>query len=102
MNKALTIDGKEVEFKATARTQRVYNQAFGTTLMGDLNKLATKLEGAEDSDKQLSVCDLTVFENLAWVMAGLPCGGVENWLDQFKVFSIYEILPELVKMIRGD
>ena len=46
--------------------------------------------------------DLEVFENLSYVMAKhadptIP-DAVEDWLDQFNTFSIYEVLPQLIDL----
>ena len=46
--------------------------------------------------------DLEIFENVAYVMAfyadsTIP-GTIDEWLDQFEMFSIYEVLPEILKL----
>lgn len=42
------------------------------------------------------------FENIAWLMAKQANDNVpdepDEWLDQFEMFSIYEILPQLAKL----
>ena len=45
---------------------------------------------------------LEIFENVAYIMAyhadnNIP-PTIEDWLDQFDMFSIYEILPEILKL----
>lgn len=46
--------------------------------------------------------DLEIFENVAYIMAchadpTVP-GTIDEWLDQFEMFSIYEILPEILDL----
>jgi hypothetical protein len=95
MEKLLTIDGKEVGFKATGATVRLYRQKFGKDLLLDMNQL-----NAEYQSEDLSRASLEVFENLAYIMAkqydkDIP-ESPDDWLDEFNMFSIYEIFPELI------
>ena len=51
---------------------------------------------------ELEIEDLEIFENVAYIMAfhadpTIP-GTIEEWLDQFEMFSIYEILPEILEL----
>ena len=46
--------------------------------------------------------DLEIFENVAYIMAlhadpTIP-GTIDEWLDQFEMFSIYQILPEILEL----
>ena len=46
--------------------------------------------------------DLEIFENVAYIMAfhadnSIP-GTIEEWLDQFEMLSIYEIMPQLLEL----
>lgn len=66
----------------------------------EARKESTEDKEAEDLIKveQLSDLDLTIFENLAFVMAkqaGDKSENADEWLDQFDTFDIYEIFPEL-------
>lgn len=135
MTKVLTIDGKEVGFRASALVPRLYRHKMGRDIVRDLNTLCksfTKalkaanavppVEPAADADDetvaqylldleayqeatqdaQLSVLDLEIFEDVAYIMARhydptIP-STPEEWLDGFGVFSIYEILPEILAL----
>lgn len=125
MDKVLIIDGKEVGFKATALTPRLYRHKIGRDIVRDLNQLKHSFkkavesrnlkEPAEDApeddkkayeeamqDAQLSAIDLEIFENVAYIMAlqynsSIPCNP-EEWLEGFSVFSIYEILPDIIQL----
>lgn len=112
MEKILTIDGKKVGFRATALTPRLYRHKVGRDIIRDLNQLrksynkATKLsEDAteeERQDAQLSILDLEIFENVAHIMARQYDPSIpdtpEEWLEDFKLFSIYEILPQILEL----
>ena len=46
--------------------------------------------------------DLEIFENVAYIMAfhadnSIP-GTIDEWLDQFEMFSIYQVLPEILEL----
>lgn len=135
MTKVLTIDGKEVGFRASALVPRLYRHKMGRDIVRDLNALKKSFDKAlkatnavapveppEDADDetvaqylldleayeeatqdaQLSVLDLEIFENVAYIMARhydpkLP-STPEEWLEGFDVFSIYEILPEILAL----
>ena len=112
MVEILNIDGKEVKMRASALIPRIYRFRFGRDMIQDMNSLrkawkkVTELpEDAteeEKEDAQFSVMDLTIFENVAYVMAkhGDPStpDSIDEWMDQFELFSIYEVLPEIMKL----
>ncbi len=43
-----------------------------------------------------------MFENIAYIMAKHADNNIpdnpEDWLDEFNTFSIYQVLPELIKL----
>ena len=125
MDKLLMIDGKEVGFRATALTPRLYRHKIGRDIIRDLNQLkrsyqkaavmrqtahpgenasAEELAAYEEAvqDAQLSIMDLEIFENAAFIMARQYDPTVpdtpEEWLEGFGTFSIYEILPEILQL----
>ena len=99
MEKTLKIDGLEIPFKASGATPRIYRMKFNRDIFADMQTL---MDAISKSGGNLSTANLEVFENIAWVMAyqadkSIP-SDADEWLDQFNVFSIYQILPELVEM----
>ena len=112
MVKTINIDGKEVRMRASALIPRIYRFRFGRDMIQDMNglrkawrKLQELPEDATDEQReeaQFSVMDLTIFENVAYVMAkhGDPSipDDIDEWMDQFELFSIYEVLPEILKL----
>lgn len=110
IEKTVQIGDREVLFATSARTPRLYRQYFGRDVMTDMASLYSKVQATikakenaqtfEDLNQieQLSGLDLEVFENLAFVMAkqgGDKSKTADEWLDQFDIFDIYEIFPQL-------
>ena len=54
------------------------------------------------SEGSFEIDDLEIFENVAYIMAYHAdrsiAGNIDDWLDQFEMFSIYEILPEILEL----
>jgi hypothetical protein len=103
MEKTINIDGKEVRLRATAAVPRLYRIKFGRDIMQDLSKLSDTYEKATTEQEQFEATDLGLFENVAYIMAkhadkdAVP-SSVEEWLDSFEVFSIYQVLPEILTL----
>lgn len=99
MEKIVKIDGKDVGFKATALTPRLYRHKIGRDMIQDLQKLQTSYQKARENGEALTVGDLEIFENAAWIMARQYDANIpdnpDDWLDEFSTFSIYEILPSI-------
>lgn len=80
MDKIITIAGRQVGFRATALTPRLYRHRMGRDIIRDLNQLRRSFSKAaslskdataeEREEAQLSMLDLEIFENIAWLMAG--------------------------------
>lgn len=112
MEKTITIGGKEVRMRASALIPRLYRFRFGRDILRDMTSLKKaynkKKELPEDAteeqiqDAALSEMDLMIFENVAYIMAKHADPSIPDdpneWLDQFEMFSIYEIFPEILKM----
>lgn len=104
MDKTIEIDGREVKFRATARTPRLYRSIIGRDMITDMNELQknfTKLSKGETTD--LSISDLKVFEDCAYIMARQADPDMiektpDDWLDTFEMFSIYEVLPQILDL----
>lgn len=112
MDKIITVGGKDVGFRATALTPRLYRHKIGRDIVQDMNSLKRAYSKAiknldnateeEKQDAQLSAIDLEMFENIAYIMARQYDANVPNtadeWLDGFEVFSIYEVLPHIMEL----
>lgn len=104
MDKIVRIDDKDVKFRASALTPRLYRHIFGRDFLVDINKLRssfTKITKTGD-ESTLEIIDLEIFENIAYTMAkqgdpNIPADPGE-WLDQFDTFSVYYVLPEIMEL----
>lgn len=103
MEKLIEIDGRQVPFKATARTPVMYRAMFGRDIFKDLVKLTDSMKKAtEQSETMMDTDTLEVFLSIAYVMARQADSSIkedmDEWLDQFSMFSIYTVLPELLEL----
>lgn len=103
VTKTIEIDGKQVEFKASAAVPRLYRVKFGRDIYRDLRQLETSVGDNDEDASNLDMFSLEMFEDLAWIMAKhanpqeVP-DNPEDFLDQFNTFSIYQILPQLIEL----
>ena len=103
IEKTLIVSGKEVTFRASATIPRIYRAKFKRDIFKDLTKLEKSYKDREDGTREFEIEDLEIFENLAYIMAlhANPTNtpkNIDDWLDQFDMFSIYEVCPEILKL----
>ena len=105
---------RERTLKCSALLPRLYRFRFGRDLIGDISALDKKYRKAlasvgkkateeEKRDAQMTVFDLTVFENLTWLMmkhAGEDVGeSPDEWLDNVAgLFTVYEVMPVVLEL----
>ena len=108
MLKTITVkdaDGNDVQvkMKADASIPRLYRIKFKRDIFKDLGALQSRLEKAKTDGEQLSAFDLEMFENVAFLLAkhadpdNVP-SDPDEWLEQFSMFSITEILPQILEL----
>lgn len=103
IKKNIMIDEIEVPFKASAAVPRLYRLKFGRDIYKDFAALQKNVKEGDEENSSLDIESLEVFEQLSWVMAkhadpeNVP-DNPDEWLEQFNVFSIYQILPELIEL----
>ena len=102
MKQNIEIDGKQVPFRASAAIPRIYRMKFHRDIYKDLRSLEKSIGDGDEESSNLDLFSLEMFENIAYVMAkhadpAIP-DDVEEWLDGFNTFSIYQVLPELIKL----
>lgn len=100
--KKIDIDGVEVAFKASAAIPRIYRLKFQRDIYKDIAILEKSIDDSDPEASNLDTFSLEMFENIAYIMAkhadnSIP-ETVEDWLDQFNTFSIYQVLPELIEL----
>lgn len=113
MEKIIEIGGKSVALRASALVPRLYRFRFGRDMIADMRQLQKSFNKAKSlpndateeqiQDAQLSAMDLTLFENVAYIMAKHADKTVpsdpDEWLDSLDgVFSIYEVLPVILEL----
>ena len=100
--KTVLVSGKDVRFRSSAAIPRLYRIKFKRDIFKDLSKLEASYKGKTDDGEELQIEDLEIFENVAYIMAfhadpTIP-GTIEEWLDEFEMFSIYQVLPEILEL----
>lgn len=109
MDKTITIDGRDVKFRATARTPRLYRMLTNRDMIKDMNILSQAFKDSEKKKKdegilsQLTTQHLVIFEDAAYVMARHANPDMEeqtadDWLDTFNLFDIYDVFPQLFEL----
>ena len=103
MTKMIEIDGREVAFRASAAIPRIYRLKFQRDIYKDLSALEKAVGKEDEGNSNLDLFSLEMFENIAYVMAKHADGSIpdtpEEWLDGFGTFSIYQVLPKLIKQL---
>lgn len=122
MRKTIVIGEVECNFKTSAAVPRMYRLKFKRDIFNDLNGIDREIKAqkkrmeeekqialekglefdASEYESTLPVQTLTIFENIAFIMHkhGDPSQPqeIDDWLDQFETFDIYEIFPEIIEM----
>ena len=109
MRKTILINGVECNFKSSAAIPRMYRLSFGRDIFVDMSKLKKQIdlqkkiqEETGEESSGLPIESLEMFENIAFLMhkhgdKSQP-SDIDEWLEQFETFDIYEILPEILNM----
>ena len=102
MTKTVNIDGRDVLFKASAAIPRIYRLRFRRDIYKDLRELNSAVGDGDPDASTLDTFSLELFENIAYIMAKHADPSIpdtpEDWLDGFNTFSIYQVLPEIIKL----
>ena len=102
IKRGIEVCGKLVPFRSSATIPRLYRAKFKRDIFKDLSKLEKSYKDNSTEGAAFQIEDLEIFENVAYIMAfhadnSIP-GTIEEWLDQFEMFSIYEIMPQLLEL----
>ena len=100
IEKVIDVGGKQVTFRSSATVPRLYRIKFKRDIFKDLAKLEKAYSKKTGKDEDMQIDDLEIFENVAYIMAfhadpTIP-KTIDEWLDQFEMFSIYQVLPEIL------
>ena len=102
LKKVIKIGDKDVAFRSSATVPRLYRAKFKRDIFKDLAKLESSYKGSKEEGEEFAIDDLEIFENVAYIMAyhadnSIP-QDINDWLDQFDMFSIYEVLPQILEL----
>ena len=102
LKKTINVGGNEVAFRSSATVPRLYRAKFKRDIFKDLAKLQNSYKGTQEDGDEFAIDDLEIFENVAYIMAyhadNTISESIDEWLDQFEMFSIYEVLPEILAL----
>ena len=102
LKREIEICGKKIPFRSSATGPRLYRAKFKRDIFKDLSKLEKSYKGKTEDGDEFQIDDLEIFENVAYIMAyhadnSIPAS-IDDWLDQFDMFSIYEVLPQILEL----
>ena len=102
LKREIEICGKKSPFRSSATVPRLYRAKFKRDIFKDLSKLEKSYKGKTEDGDEFQIDDLEIFENVAYIMAyhadnSIPAS-IDDWLDQFDMFSIYEVLPQILEL----
>ncbi len=102
IERTIEISGKQVPFRSSATVPRLYRAKFKRDIFKDLTKLEKSYSKRTEEGDELQIEDLEIFENVAYIMAyhadpSIP-KTIDEWLDQFDMFSIYQVLPQILEL----
>ena len=102
IEKVIEISGQQVKFRSSATVPRLYRIKFKRDIFKDLAKLEKAYSKRAKDGEDIEIDDLEIFENVAYIMAyhadpSIP-KTIDEWLDQFEMFSIYQVLPQILEL----
>lgn len=102
IKREIEVCGKLVPFRSSATIPRLYRAKFKRDIFKDLARLEKSFKANSEDGESFAIDDLEIFENVAYVMAyhadnTIP-DSIDQWLDQFEMFSIYGIMPQLLEL----
>jgi len=114
MEATVTIDGREVRFRATAAIPRLYRIRFRRDILQDFQAVQRAIDQAQEATRgkptppsTLPVEALELFEDMAYIMAkhadpqAVP-NDPDEWLEGFSTFSIYGVFPVIRALWEGN
>lgn len=97
MKKTITIDGIEIEMKASALTPYLFKEKFGGDLLTEMQNISNV---AKDGRVSESVID--PLQKCAYIMAKQANQDLtdeyDEWLDQFSMFGIIQAMPQITEL----
>ena len=104
LEKTVTVGEKVVKLRSSGAVPRMYRIKFGRDIFLDMLKLQEAYIANVDHREasNMSVEELTIFENVAYIMAlhadpSVP-DSIDKWLEEFEILSIYDVLPHVLEL----
>lgn len=104
VEKTISVGEKVVKLKSSGAVPRMYRIKFGRDIFLDMLKLQEAYVANVDHQEasHMSVEELTIFENVAYIMAlhadpSVP-DSIDEWLEGFEILSIYDVLPHVLEL----
>ena len=111
MEKTIYIDEQPIRLKSSAGLPKRYKAQFRRDYFGDLLKLSKVFENrgkgtkvASATFEDLDHLDMDVIYDIIWTMAKTADRNIPEpleWLDEFEVFPLAEIMPQIQELITG-
>lgn len=103
MDATVVIDGREVNFRSTGATPLRYKKQFGKDFFSEIAKFQWVADAKAKGEKiNLDKMDFEPFYNICWTFAKTADKTIPSpleWLDEFEVFPLFEILPEIEDLL---
>lgn len=95
MEKTLTIDGRQVEFKSTGGILMRYRNQFNSEFFADLTDLTSAADG------NISKFSYAPIERIIWTLAKTADSTIpdpQTWYDSFENFDILKVWKDIAEL----
>lgn len=102
MEKTIIIDGRQVTFKSSGALPKRYKMQFGRDYFSDMLAMKSMSEEIVDGNGEMQSVNFDLFYDIAWTLAKTADNSIPDpvsWLDEFDVFPIADILPQIQELI---
>lgn len=104
MEKIINVGGKDIKFKATAKTPLLYRTFLKRDIFKDIGKMQSNFrkiqEGDEEDVAQIETETVNILQMIAYVMAKQADSKItsdyDEWIDQFDMFAFYPVLNDIL------
>ena len=90
IERTINISGKDVLFRSSATVPRLYRAKFKRDIFKDLSKLEKSYSKRKKDGEELQIDAYHADPSIPKT--------IDEWLDQFEMFSIYQVLPQILEL----
>lgn len=106
MEKVINVGGRDIRFKATAKTPLLYKTLLKRDIFKDFGKMQSNFLKMQESDTddiaQIETETVNILQMIAYVMAKQADASIpanyEDWIDEFDPFAIYPCMNEILSL----